>query len=84
MSSTKLYIGNLNSQTDDRSLRTRFEEFGDVEDAVVERNRETGNSRGFGYVVFATDEDAQAAIESLHNHEFEDRTITVERIKVAS
>ncbi|KAF9368000.1 hypothetical protein CPB97_005074, partial [Podila verticillata] len=75
--SVKLFVGGLSWGTDDRSLRTKFEEYGTVEDAVVMRDRETGRSRGFGFVTFSTSEEAEAAISSLNDQEFDGRTIKV-------
>ncbi|CAI2177405.1 8738_t:CDS:2 [Funneliformis geosporum] len=73
--SVKLFVGGLSWGTDDRSLRSRFEEYGTVEDAVVIRDRDTGRSRGFGFVTFANNEDAETAIQNLNDQEFDGRTI---------
>ncbi|KAG0334487.1 hypothetical protein BG005_004842, partial [Podila minutissima] len=77
--SSKLFIGGLSWNTSDDSLRHGFSAYGQVEDAIVIRDRETGRSRGFGFVTFATDADAQNAIDNLHEREFEGRTIKVDR-----
>lgn len=77
--SVKLFVGGLSWGTDDRSLRQRFEEYGTVEDAVVIRDRDTGRSRGFGFVTFANNEDAETAIQNLNDQEFDGRTIKVDR-----
>lgn len=77
--SCKLFIGGLSWNTDDSSLRARFEEFGAVADAVVIRERETGRSRGFGFVTFAEESQADAAVAQMDNQEFEGRTIRVSK-----
>ncbi|CAG8397430.1 unnamed protein product [Penicillium salamii] len=76
---SKLFIGGLSWNTDDQSLRQRFEEFGVVEDATVVKDRDTGRSRGFGFVRYSTDEEATAALEAMNNQEFDGRTIRVDR-----
>jgi len=78
-SSTKLFIGGLSWDTTDESLRSKFEEFGTVEDAVVLKSRETGRSRGFGFVTFQSAEEAEAAIAAMNEQEFEGRTIRVDK-----
>ncbi|KAF9289371.1 hypothetical protein BGZ68_009485 [Mortierella alpina] len=77
--SAKLFIGGLSWNTTDVSLRQGFEEFGQVEDAVVVKDRETGRSRGFGFVTFSNDTEAQSAIDNLNEREFDGRTIKVDR-----
>jgi len=77
--SVKLFVGGLSWDTDDRSLRTRFEEYGTVEDAIVIRDRDTGRSRGFGFVTFSTDEEAENAIQGMNDAEFDGRNIKVDR-----
>jgi len=75
----KLFIGGLAWHTDDTTLRTKFEEFGQVEEAVVVKDRDTGRSRGFGFVKFANETDADAAIGAMNNVEFDGRTIRVDK-----
>lgn len=77
--SCKLFIGGLSWNTDDSSLRARFEEFGAVADAVVIRERETGRSRGFGFVTFAEESQADAAVAQMDNQDFDGRTIRVSK-----
>lgn len=77
--SCKLFIGSLSWNTDDSSLRARFEEFGTVSDAVVIRERETGRSRGFGFVTFTEESMADAAIAQLDNQDFDGRSIRVSK-----
>lgn len=76
---SKLFIGGLSWNTDDIGLRTKFEEFGQVEKAEVVRDRETGRSRGFGFVLFVQEADAEAAIVAMNNAEFDGRTIRVDK-----
>ncbi|KOS40034.1 hypothetical protein ACN38_g9118 [Penicillium nordicum] len=76
---SKLFIGGLSWNTDDNSLRQRFEEFGVVEDATVVKDRDTGRSRGFGFVRFSTDDEATAAMDAMNNQEFDGRQIRVDK-----
>jgi len=76
---SKLFIGGLAWHTDDTTLRSKFEEFGQVEEAIVVKDRDTGRSRGFGFVRFSQDSEADAAIASMNNVEFDGRTIRVDK-----
>jgi RNA recognition motif-containing protein len=73
----KLYVGNLSYSTDDASLQAHFAAAGNVASARVLTDRETGRSRGFGFVEMATEEDAQKAIQSLNGIELDGRALTV-------
>ena len=73
----KLYVGNLNFRTTEDVLREAFEAHGEVEEAVVVADRETGRSRGFGFVTMPDDSQANAAIEALNGTELEERTLNV-------
>ena len=73
----KLYVGNLNFRTTEDVLREAFEAHGEVEEAVVVADRETGRSRGFGFVTMPDDGQANAAIEALNGTELEERTLNV-------
>ncbi|KAI9929471.1 hypothetical protein ASPWEDRAFT_172875 [Aspergillus wentii DTO 134E9] len=75
---TKLFVGGLAWQTTDQSLQNAFAEYGTVEEARVVKDRETGRSRGFGFVRFATAEEAQAAVNALNEQELEGRRIRVD------
>eukprot|EP00268_Persea_americana_P068304 TRINITY_DN94_c0_g1_i2.p1 TRINITY_DN94_c0_g1~~TRINITY_DN94_c0_g1_i2.p1 ORF type:complete len:158 (+),score=36.49 TRINITY_DN94_c0_g1_i2:262-735(+) len=75
--STKLFIGGLSYGTDDQSLREAFSSFGDVTEARVINDRDTGKSRGFGFVNFATDESASSALSSMDGQELNGRSIRV-------
>ena len=74
----KLYVGNLSFQVTSSDLEQLFSEFGAVlgRRRVVE-DRETGRSRGFGFVEMPGEADAQAAIDGLHDREFQGRRLTV-------
>ncbi|KAK0612959.1 hypothetical protein B0T17DRAFT_620330 [Bombardia bombarda] len=76
---TKLFIGGLAWHTEEGVLRQKFEEFGAVEEAVVVKDRDTGRSRGFGFVRFSNEDDAQKAISAMNNIEFDGRTIRVDK-----
>ncbi|KAF2459901.1 hypothetical protein BDY21DRAFT_180671 [Lineolata rhizophorae] len=76
---SKLFIGGLAWHTDDATLRAKFEEFGHVEEAVVVKDRDTGRSRGFGFVRFSQESEADAAIASMNNVEFDGRLIRVDK-----
>jgi cold-inducible RNA-binding protein len=73
----KLYVGNLPFNTDDQSLRQLFETKGAVSSAQVVIDRETGRSRGFGFVEMSNDGEATAAIETLNGADFGGRAIVV-------
>jgi RNA recognition motif-containing protein len=66
---SKLFIGGLAWHTDDTALRQKFEEFGQVEEAVVVKDRDTGRSRGFGFVRFSQESEADAAMQNMNNVE---------------
>lgn len=73
----KLYVGNLSYTTNDDSLREAFAAVGAVASASVVIDRESGRSRGFGFVEMETEEAAQEAVNRLNNTEMDGRTITV-------
>jgi RNA recognition motif-containing protein len=73
----KLYVGKLSFDTTNDSLQARFAEFGTVVSAQVITDRDTNQSKGFGFVEMETQEEAQAAIKALDGKEFEGRTIVV-------
>ncbi|MDZ7616074.1 MAG: RNA-binding protein [Patescibacteria group bacterium] len=77
----KLYVGNLSYDTTDSDLRQLFEEYGTVESAQVIMDRETGRSKGFGFVEMPTDGEAQAAIDALNGQEVNGRALTVNEAK---
>jgi len=75
--SAKVYVGNLSWNTTDEILRDAFAQFGNVIDSIVMRDRETGRSRGFGFVTFSNDQEAQSAIDNLNEQELDGRRIKV-------
>ena len=75
--STKLYVGNLPYSIDDAILRNNFTEFGGVTSAKVMMDRDTGRSKGFGFVEMSTSEQAEAAIQSLNGMSVDGRSIVV-------
>lgn len=75
--SSKIYVGNLPYSVTDASLRSNFDEFGSVSSAKVMMDRETGQSKGFGFVEMASAEFAQAAITALHGVSVDGRSIVV-------
>ncbi|KAL6840399.1 hypothetical protein ACP4OV_030209 [Aristida adscensionis] len=75
--STKLFVGGLSWSTDDQSLRDAFSGFGDVTEARVITDRETGRSRGFGFVNFSNSEEAKNAVSSMDGQELQGRSVRV-------
>ncbi|MAQ16527.1 MAG: RNA-binding protein [Sandaracinus sp.] len=75
--SKKLFVGSLAWATDDHGLRSAFERFGDVTDAKVITDRDTGRSRGFGFVTFADDAAADRAIEEMNGQNIDGRSVNV-------
>ncbi len=73
----KLYVGNLAYSVRDESLQHAFSEFGSVQSAKVMMDRDSGRSKGFGFVEMGTAEEAQAAIRALHGQQLEGRDLTV-------
>jgi len=74
---SKLYVGNLSFQTTSDQLEDLFGEFGTVVSASVITDRETGRSRGFGFVEMDSPEAAESAIDAIHGSEQDGRTLTV-------
>lgn len=77
----KLYVGNLTFSVDSHALETFFAEHGTVESAQVIMDRETGRSKGFGFVEMGSDEEARAAIDNLDGKELEGRSIRVDEAR---
>lgn len=75
--SSKIYVGNLPYSVTDTSLKSNFAEFGNVSSAKVMMDRDTGTSKGFGFVEMASPEAAQAAIAGLHGVSVDGRSIVV-------
>jgi len=72
-----IYVGNLDYQMSDDLLKTAFEAYGDVESARIIVDRDTGRSKGFGFVEMPDQEQATAAIDGLNGTELNSRTVTV-------
>jgi RNA recognition motif-containing protein len=75
--SMKLYVGNLSFQTSSEDLQELFSQAGTVESANVVEDRDTGRSRGFGFVEMASKEEGEAAIAQFNGKEFGGRNLTV-------
>ena len=75
--STNIYVGNLTFDTTAADLQRLFGEHGEVTKAQVITDRDSGRSRGFGFVEVATEQAAQSAISSLHGHNVDGRSLTV-------
>jgi RNA recognition motif-containing protein len=72
-----IYVSNLNYRTGDQELEQLFAEYGTVSSARIIKDRETGRSRGFGFVEMDSEEEGQKAIDGLNGTEFKERSITV-------
>ncbi len=73
----KLFVGNISWGVDDNMLREAFAQFGEITDAVVLQDRETGRSRGFGFVTFSDDAQADTAVDAMNGQELDGRELTV-------
>jgi RNA recognition motif-containing protein len=79
--STKLYVGNLTFQTTSQDLEQLFGQAGTVQSASVVEDRDTGRSRGFGFVEMSSQEEATSAIEQFNGKEVGGRALTVNEAK---
>jgi RNA recognition motif-containing protein len=79
-----LYVGNLSYQMTDDDLHNVFAAYGEVSSANIIRDRESGRSKGFGFVEMPSDEEAEAAIAALDGSEIEGRTIKVNQARPRS
>ena len=77
----KLYVGNLSYGISDSSLEQLFSSHGQVQSAQVIMDRDTGRSKGFGFVEMGSDQEAQAAIQALNGKEVDGRSLTVNEAK---
>ncbi len=82
--STNLYVGNLSFQTSNSQLEGLFADFGEVTSAQVITDRDTGQSRGFGFVEMKTSEGADSAISSLNGKDVDGRQLKVNVAKQRS
>src|SRR5687767_3404265 len=78
---SKLYVGNLSYNTSSSDLEQLFSQHGSVQSAEVIADRDTGRSKGFGFVQMGSDDEAQAAIAALNGQEHDGRTLTVNEAK---
>jgi RNA recognition motif-containing protein len=77
----KLYVGNMGYGVDSSALEEMFKDFGNVESAQVITDRDTGRSKGFGFVEMSSDSEAKAAIDALNGKEVDGRALTVNEAK---
>ncbi|MBI99829.1 MAG: RNA-binding protein [Halobacteriovoraceae bacterium] len=75
--SAKIYVGNLSWNTENEGLESLFSQYGSVVSAKVITDRETGRSRGFGFIEMSNSDEAAAAIEALNNYEHDGRNLRV-------
>ena len=73
----KIYVGNLSFRATDDDLRAAFEPFGEVASARVIQDKETGRSRGFGFVEMPSQDEGNTAIDKVNNTEIADRAVRV-------
>lgn len=78
MSSSRLFVGGLSYGVDDMTLREAFASFGEVMEARIIMDRETGRSRGFGFITFTSGEEASAAMSGMNGRELHGRTIRID------
>jgi RNA recognition motif-containing protein len=81
MMGKKLYVGNLPFSASEQGLADKFSECGSVESAKIITDRDTGRSKGFGFVEMSSDSEAQAAIQKFHQADYEGRPLTVNEAK---
>ena len=77
MSSDKIFVGGISWNTDEEGLREAFDQFGEVVEAKVITDRETGRSRGFGFVTFAEASSVSDAVAGMDGRDLDGRTIKV-------
>ncbi|KAI1982661.1 hypothetical protein LOZ53_006230 [Ophidiomyces ophidiicola] len=76
---SKLFVGGLAWHTTDDTLREGFSKYGNIEEAIVVKDRDTNRSRGFGFVRFSNESEADAAMNAMSNQEFDGRIIRVDK-----
>ncbi|CAO3625863.1 unnamed protein product [Cunninghamella blakesleeana] len=77
--SAKLYVGNISWSVTEDVLRSVFENHGQVVDVIIMRDRDTGRSRGFGFITMGSNEEADTALAALQEQEVDGRRIRVNR-----
>lgn len=78
---SKIFVGNLPFSFDNDRLQQEFAKFGDVESAKIIMDRNSGRSRGYGFVEFADESGARAAVEKMNEQELDGRKLTVSHAK---
>lgn len=78
---TTIYVGNLSFKTSEDQLQELFSEYGDVTSAKIITDRETGRSRGFGFIEMNDESEATEAIDDLHEADFMDRALVVNKAR---
>jgi cold-inducible RNA-binding protein len=78
---TKLYVGNLSFETSESDLQTMFAQSGVIKSVQIIKDRDTGRSKGFGFVEMTTQEEAQNAIKALNGKEVSGRALTINLAK---
>jgi len=76
-----IYVGNLSYNIKEDALRQAFEEYGEVSSAKIITDRESGRSKGFGFVEMTNDDEANTAIENLNGKELQGRTVNVSQAR---
>ncbi len=77
----KLYIGNLSFDVTEEALKKAFSEFGSIEEAIIITDKFSGRSKGFAFITFSKDKDAEEAIKKMNGKEFEGRNLRVSEAK---
>lgn len=75
--SKKLFVGNIDWNTSEEELTQLFSQHGQVDECIIVKDRMSGRSRGFGFVTFANDADADAAVSALNGNDLNGRAIVV-------
>jgi len=76
-----IYVGNISYDTTEDDLREAFEEYGEVDSVSIIMDRDSGRSKGFGFVEMPNDEEAQAAMDGLNEQELMGRTLNVNKAR---
>ena len=79
-----LYVGNLSYDMSEENLRTEFAEYGEVQSAKIITDRDTGRSRGFGFVEMNSDDEGKKAMEELNGKDFDGRELVVNEARPRS
>lgn len=79
--SQKIYVGNLGFSVTNEELQAKFEQYGNVSSAKIITDRDTGRSKGFGFVEMSNSQEASSAISSLNGSDFQGRSMTVNEAK---